>query len=460
VALIKEKDVLAWVEKTAGEKIVDIERQSGRESGGRPGWFVTLESGTRYYARGCRDEDWGFTSSYSLKTEGDILELLYNEGIKVPKIVARNAEPPVLLMEYVEGENDFTKIEDSAERDSVARDFAAIMAKWHAIDASKFEALGLKKPQTAQDYVLQDLEVWEKGCFDNLIEPVPLITFACKWLRANIPPAPERAVLVQGDTGPGQCLFKDGKIAAVVDFELGFLGDPMRELAQIRTRDVWYPTGNLGVWFNEYARKSGVELDIDKLRYYNVIAMLITTLALAPVAEKPSAEDDHAEWLAQDAWSKLASAEALAEAVGVDVEAPAIPDLDNNPGLRACDILIKNLSDELLPNTEDSFLQHRIKMDLRLLEHAKATAGLSRELDIQELDDMEALLGQRPSSLKEGHRLLNDLVSAAGADQNEKLIKYFYRHAVRQVALMGKGMGRAQNAVTAPLPEVEPLAVA
>lgn len=454
MALISEELVFPWVEKVLGQKIVSFVRQGGRESGGRPGWFITVEDGERFYARSCRDEDWGFTAKYGLQREGGVLDILYAEGIKVPKILARSEHPPVLLMEYVEGENDFTLIDDPKERDQVATDFSKIMAQWHAIDATAFESLGMNVPSTDEDYVLNDLKVWEEGCFPFLKEPVPLLTFACKWLRENIPPAPERPVLVQGDTGPGQFLFADGKVKSVIDWELAFLGDPMRELAQIRTRDVWYPTGNLMHWFNEYSRASGVPLDYDKLRYYNVIAMLITTMALSPYVQQPNPSDDHAEWYSQDAWSKLASAEALAEAMSIQVEAPLIPEPRESRHAKLYDILDQNLREEQLPKIEtieNGFLAHRLNMDLRLIAYMKRIEEIGDEIDKQEISDMSELLGYQPANRGEGMKALDALVVASGPEKNEVFVRYFYRHGMREVALMKGALGRAEHASTTAL---------
>ena len=69
----------------------------------------------------------------------------------------------------------------------------------------------------------------------------------------------------------------------MIDWELAFIGDPMNDLARMRTRDMWYPTGNLPKWLQYYSEYSGTPMDLDKLRYYSVIAMLTTALALGPV---------------------------------------------------------------------------------------------------------------------------------------------------------------------------------
>jgi aminoglycoside phosphotransferase (APT) family kinase protein len=447
--LLTEQDVFPWVEAQLGGKIVASVRQGGRESGGRPGWFITVERGAetiRRYVRGDRGGDFGYIKIYGLQREAKILKLLREEGIPVPEVLASSASPNALIMNFIEGVNDFTLIESARERDQVARHFAEIMAKWHAIPAEKFAEIGVDMPVAPADYIVKDLEVWEQGHFPLLKEPVPLVTFACLWLRRNVPAPPARPVLVQGDTGPGQFLFKNGRVQAVVDWELAALGDPMRELAHVRTRDVWYPTGNLPKWFQYYSEFSGVPLDHHKIRYYSVIGMLTTALALGPVVQHLNPRDDHAEWIAQDVWSKRATAEALAEAMQIELTPIALPTADAPYVSKLFDALEDNLREEQLPHIEDSFLQHRMKMLLRLVAHMRNIGEIGREIEALELDDMAELLGSRPENLRAGTRALEQLVRRAGPELDQTLTQYFYRHALREEALMRGGLGRAEHA--------------
>ena len=281
-----------------------------------------------------------------------------------------------------------------------------------------------------------------------LQEPVPIITFVCKWLRDNIPEEPERPVLVQGDTGPGQFIFKDGRVQSVIDWELAFLGDPMRDLAAIRTRDVWYPTGNLTQWFELYSEKSGVPLDYPRLRYYSVFAMLTTTLALSPYVQNPDPRDEHTEWYAQNVWSKRATAETLAEALDIDLNPVDAPNLENDRNAKLLDILVDNLKDEQLPHIEDSFLQHRMNMTLRLVQYLRNIVLIGPEINRIELDDISQLLGRRQTNYAEAMRQLDAYVLEAGPDQYETLVNYFYRHSRREEILMRGALGRAEHAMT------------
>lgn len=451
MAVLTEQDVFPWAESVLGGRILDFTRQGGRESGGRPGWFIRVErSGApeRFYLRGERGADFGYTQNYGLLRESRILRLLHSEGIPVPRVIAESERPCAILLEHIEGENDFTTITDPDERDRVARSFAEVMARWHAIPVDRLAGIGLEVPRRREDFLLQDLAVWEAGHFPLIREPVPLVTFACGWLRRNIPSPPARGVLVQGDTGPGQFLFRDSRVQAVVDWELSHIGDPMRELAHIRTRDVWYPTGNLPQWFQYYSEASGTPLDLDRIRYYSVIAMLNSALALGPAVQMLNPRDEHAEWITQEIWSRRATAEVLAEAVGVPLEPIEVPRPE--PGYLGMlfDAVEQNLREEQMPCIEEPFQRHRLGMVLRLLTHIRHISEFGREVEALELDDMGTVLGKRPASRLEGQRALDVYVRQAGPGGDAALIRFFHRQAQRDEALMQGAMGRAEGAIT------------
>jgi hypothetical protein len=237
----------------------------------------------------------------------------------------------------------------------------------------------------------------------------------------------------------------------VVDWELAFIGDPMNDLARIRTRDMYYPTGNLPKWLQYYSEFSGTPLELDKIRYYSVIAMMTTALALGPVVQRLDPRDVHAEWISEDMWSKRATIECLAEAINVKVEPPLIPQPEIGRLSRLFDVLDDNLRDEQLPGIQDPFLRHRFIMSIRLLGHARHLVEIGRELEAMELDDMKQFLGRRPKGRLEGLRAMDEFVRGAGPDLDAELTRYFYRYAKREEALMVGVQGRSENSVVSPI---------
>lgn len=452
--LLTESEVFPNIERTLGGKIVSSRRQGGRDAGGRPCWFIELRKGesvTPYYIRGDRGGDFGYIKEYGLQREARILQVLHAEGIPVPAVVATCDDPSFLVMEMVDGEADISTVSDAAEMDRIARHFAKVMADWHSIPVERFASVGLHVPLTSEELIGRDLDAWESGYHAMISQPVPLVTFACRWLRRNAPPMPDRLALLQGDTGPGQFLFRNGEISAVIDWETATIGDPIRDLAHMRSREAWYPTGNLSDWFRYYSEFSGVALDLERLRYYTVLSMLIPALALVPVAQHLNPQDDHCLWLTQDIWSRRVTAEALAEVEGVELTQIELPEVDSPRLRKLFDVLEQNLAEEQLPHIAAPFLRHRMGMSLQLLAHIRNVSFIGREIEQLELDDMQTLLGWRPKDMVQGQQAMDELVMRADADLDKALIGYFHRHAQREAALMQGAMGRGANAQVSPI---------
>ena len=444
----------AWVESTLGGRIVEWRKQGGRESGGRPAWFTTVEAhGQRIagYIRADRGLTADQSGSLAIDREFRLLQELHRAELLVPRVFGLCDDPKAILMECVRGENDFGKIQNADQRRALARQFIEQLVKLHSLDATPFEAIGMRRPRSAEEYALGDLMRWERGHHRGLHEPVPLVTFACQWLRRNVPPAPARPVVIHGDTGPGNFLFEGDRLTAIIDWEFTHLGDPMKDLALLRPRDFYYPTGGLTQWFQFYTELSGTPLDVRKLRYYSVEAMLLPPLALGPIVQNLTPDSDHIEWLAQDVAYKRATAEVLAEAIGVPLPPVPLPQFPATRYTPLFEILKHTLAAEQLPHIADAFQAHRLRLALRLVEHLQQAERKAPAIEALELDDMGTILGHRPTSRSEGLRALDAFVRAAGPEQDARLVQYFYRHTVREQALLAGALGLGEHAVVSPI---------
>jgi aminoglycoside phosphotransferase (APT) family kinase protein len=435
--------VFPWIESQLGGKVVRRQRQ-GRDSGGRPAWFVDVDVAgrrVRTYVRGTRDEAFEYSRVYTTERESRVVRALHAAGVPVPAVLGFCPDPPAILMEFVEGRDDFHRIGDPAQRDAIARHFIELLVHTHSLGAQPFVEAGLPRPATPEAFALDDLAVWERSYQRGTREPVPLITFTCDWLRRHAPRRAAATVLVQGDTGPGNFIFEGSRVKAITDWEMAHLGDPMDDLALIRSRDLYYPIGDLAGCFRLYSQLSGRPLDLAAVRYYTVKAMIIVPLSLAPVMENLDPRTEHAEWIAQYVFYERTAAEALAESLGIELAPARLPDPVPTPRSHLFDILLENLRDEQLPAIDDPFRASRLGLTLRLAQHLANAERLAPALDAEELDDLGALLGRRPATLREGQWALDQLVREQGAQREEELVRYFHRHALRHQALMHGALG-------------------
>ena len=445
--------IFPWLEKRLGGRIVSRRRQ-GRESGGRFAWFVDLEidgKELKTYVRGTRDDSFSYTRIYSTRREASILEVLHREGIRVPQVLAFHDDPQAAVLAHVEGRDDFNNVKDAAERESILESFLENLAELHAVDARKFEAIGLRIPGTPEELALHDLDVWQSTYEGAVREPLPLLTFACQWLRRNVPKKPIRPVLCQGDTGPGNLMFANGKVTALVDFELAHLADPMTDLACVRSRDLYTPLGRFPERLARYAELSGREIDFDTLLYYSVKTQALVPLSLAPVMENLHAGIEHAEWIAQHVFYMRTTAEVLAEAIGLELAPVELPEGNSSRFSAYYDMLLENLEDEQAPAIQDPFLKNRMWFTSRLARHLRTAERKGAAFEAQELDDMGELLGRRPKNVRDGHREVDVFVRKVGPEKDAALVRYFHRHARREEALMEGALGMCEGARLSPL---------
>ncbi|GCE07398.1 hypothetical protein KDAU_47270 [Dictyobacter aurantiacus] len=162
-----------------------------------------------------------------------LLRALHNAGLAVPEpyYLDQSGEifaTPYVVIEYVEGET----ILAPAQAPAPIPQMAAHLASIHALDAARLNLSFLPDMQQIWSERLQtppaalDVTLSEGRIRDALNAIWPP-------LQHN-PPA-----LLHGDFWPGNMLWQDGQLAAVVDWEDAALGDPLADLGNSRLEILW-----------------------------------------------------------------------------------------------------------------------------------------------------------------------------------------------------------------------------
>lgn len=86
-----------------------------------------------------------------------------------------------------------------------------------------------------------------EGWLTELPHPEPVLRYGINWLRAHLPSVPTDATLVHGDFRNGNLIVDDAGLAAVIDWELAHVGDPMEDLAWICLRTWRFKADHLRV---------------------------------------------------------------------------------------------------------------------------------------------------------------------------------------------------------------------
>ena len=144
-------------------------------------------------------------------------------------------ERPFFVMEEVEGcESGLRALGEPPyleHRERLGR------RKWEilgAIARADPERLGLARERELSDPAAcweRELARWERVIDADALGPEPVVRAAIRWLRREPPPPPERPCVVHGDYRSGNFLFDaEGRIRAILDWEMWHLGDPVEDL--------------------------------------------------------------------------------------------------------------------------------------------------------------------------------------------------------------------------------------
>src|SRR6266404_380840 len=188
---------------------------------------------------------------------------------------------PFLICDKVEGKAPapwhFDHL-DQTRIDTLSKEFVTHIANIHNFPWQDSPLREIGPDVTRQNATLSQIEQWEKRIDRTALQPFPVIRGAAIWLKKNYPAAPRLSV-VHGDYRLGNFLEKDGKITAILDWELAHIGDPYEDLgwacARIFTSDR-NKVSNLGerrAFLNEYSRLTGLTPSEEIIRYYEVMAI-------------------------------------------------------------------------------------------------------------------------------------------------------------------------------------------
>jgi aminoglycoside phosphotransferase (APT) family kinase protein len=413
-----------FVERLTGGRVV----KNKRLSRWRPAWFVDVEHGSslvRLHLRGERRSD--VLPFPSLQREADILRVLEANGIPVPHVHAMCPEPFAIVMDAVPG----TRVQSGPadEQRAIAEEYVSLLAKMHSIDTSAFAAIGIDVPTTAETIGLGMLDAYMPLYRRTKAAPEPLIEFAIAWVRRNVPTNRTRASFVHWDAG--QFLHQDGRITALYDFETCLVGDPLMDLAALRSRHPAEPLGaDLGHLFRHYEAVTGEAIDVAALRFHTVVFMLVGVMALAGPMVEPQAGSPHLEYLWWDLMQRRALVWALAECLGLAIDMPPPPTPSPSPIGPMLRMLEDSLAQQRLGVGVDRYQQQSTALLARCIAH---TDAVGPELDHATAADWAAILGHPVDGLRSCAAEMEHFVQIASPRGDAELVQCFARQVERMV---------------------------
>ena len=237
-------DLVTWIEEVGGGRVVLANRMPGGAR--KEAWFIDLADGpdatvTSLFLRYDRSDPARTKDPWTLHREATVYLALQESPVPVPRVLGVHPVHQAMLSERVQGGNWFSRIPDPGEQEATARDFMTKLAALHSLDPSGLDLPAFPAVTTVGEAVLAELDEWDRVLAARGGTPEPALSFSLRWLRDHIPSYDGPPVLVQGDTGPGNFMYLDGRVTAVVDWELAHLGDPMDDIAWLSLRATQEP---------------------------------------------------------------------------------------------------------------------------------------------------------------------------------------------------------------------------
>jgi aminoglycoside phosphotransferase (APT) family kinase protein len=174
-------------------------------------------------------------SAHDMGREHKIISALAGSDVPVAKTVGVCHDPevngaPFYAMEYVSGpvlhDTEAASHLTAAERVSIGHDVVDVLARLHAINP---DDVGLGDLGRKEAYLARQLKRWNKQWEASKTHEIPAMDETSR-LLTELMPEQIGATIVHGDYRLGNMIVADGKIAAVLDWELCTLGDPLADV--------------------------------------------------------------------------------------------------------------------------------------------------------------------------------------------------------------------------------------
>ncbi len=196
-----------------------------------------------------------------------LLAALHAHGLPVPAPYyfdesGQVLPTPYIVLEYIEGDTGIAPGHVAGAMPQLA----AQLARIHALDCTALD-LGFLPDQ--QEALGKRLRVRPARLDDSLSEGRIRAALEAAWPL----PQPREPVLLHGDFWPGNTVWRDGQLVAVIDWEDAALGDPLSDLADARLELLWaFGAEAMHTFTAHYMALTGA--DSTNLPYWDLYAAL------------------------------------------------------------------------------------------------------------------------------------------------------------------------------------------
>jgi aminoglycoside phosphotransferase (APT) family kinase protein len=185
----------------------------------------------------------GIFAPYQASPEFLTLRNLAGSGVPVPRAYwccddSEVLGAPFFVCEFVKGEApipwtaDGGPAFDEEARMNLGNQFVSALAALHNFEWRGTPVADIGGASNLDETAGAQIVLWERRMREWSARRYPILEWALIWFRARAPKA-RRISIVHGDYRIGNFLELDGRISAILDWELVHLGDPMEDLGWI-----------------------------------------------------------------------------------------------------------------------------------------------------------------------------------------------------------------------------------
>lgn len=229
------------------------------------------------------------TGENTAPQEARALELARAAGVLAPRLEHFDTATNTLILEYVPGHSEFAPTDLDAMLQSLAEGLVSI----HRVSAESFDLSFLSQRREGARSFIEDTP----SSLDASLDEAGLrgkLRALWPWRDKNA------SVLLHGDYWPGNVLWKDGRIVAVIDWEEVDVGDPLADVAITRLDLAWaFGLDACEAFTRAYAALT--DLDWSTLPCWDLVAALRPMSQLArwataystPAINRPDIDEAH-----------------------------------------------------------------------------------------------------------------------------------------------------------------------
>lgn len=190
-------------------------------------------------------------SAHAVDREHRLIAALHPLGFPVPKPYALCRDAQVIgaifyVMELARGRaftNGALPESDRPTRHNMYEQLVDTLAELHAIDP---DSAGLGDFGKPGNYFGRQVARWTKQYRDSQTDDLPEMERLIEWLPRTLPEQ-SRTSIVHGDYRIDNVLFDDGRLTAVLDWELATLGDPVADFSYLAMQWMMPADGGAGL---------------------------------------------------------------------------------------------------------------------------------------------------------------------------------------------------------------------